>query len=480
MSFTTYEIPHFIGGRWVGRPEQERVNPARPGDKVALAASGDHDTVASAVAAARTAQPAWASTTSVGRGAVLARAAEILSTRRAEIARDLTREEGKTFAEASGEVSRAAGILRFFGGEGSRMPGQTMPSAVADTFVYTKGEALGVVGLITPWNFPIAIPAWKMAPALIAGNTVVIKPAALTPVSVWHLARALDDAGLPEGVLNVVYGSGGVLGDALVSHPDVGAISFTGSTAVGRSIHGIAAARMARVQLEMGGKNALVVLDDADPERAARIAAAGAFGLTGQACTATSRVICTPGVRTPFIEALVEQAKEYRAGDGLAEGTRMGAVVSESQLRTDRDYLAVAAREGGHVVSTGDSSPAGLLLDPAVVTNVDPHHRIAQEEVFGPVVAVLPAADLDDAIAIANGVSYGLCAGLVTNDLRATHRFADGVQAGVVKVNRPTSGVDLNVPFGGVKDSSTNTYREQASTAVDFYSWTKSVYIGVD
>ena len=479
MSYSTYEIPHFIGGEWVGHPEQKRYNPARPDDVVALTSTGDQGTVVSAVAAASAAHPGWASATSVARGAVLTRTAEILTARRDEIARDLTREEGKTIVESSGEVARAAEIFRFFGGEGLRMTGQTMPSAVPDTFVYTKREALGVVGLITPWNFPIAIPAWKIAPALIAGNAVVIKPAAITPVSVWHIARALDDAGLPKGVFNVVHGRGGVLGDALVTHPDVRAISFTGSTAVGRTIHKSASTRMARVQLEMGGKNPLVVLDDADPERAAQIAAAGAFGLTGQACTATSRVICTPGIRESFIEALVYEAESYRAGDGLVEGTRMGAVVSDSQLRTDREYLAIAEQQGGRVVSVGEQRD-GLFLDPVVVTDVDPSHRIAQEEVFGPVVAVLSARDLGDAITIANGVSYGLSAGLVTNDMRAAHRFANQVQAGVVKVNRPTGGVDLNVPFGGVKDSSTNTYREQGAAAVDFYSWTKSVYLGVD
>lgn len=479
MSTTTYEIMHLIDGQRTGRPEHERRNPARPDDLVALTPLGDAETVASAVAAARAAQREWGTATPAARGTVLTRAAEILTARSDEIAQDLTREEGKTLTEARGEVLRAAEIFRFFGGEGLRMTGQTFPSAVPDTFIYTKKEALGVVGLITPWNFPIAIPAWKTAPALIAGNAVVLKPAALTPVSVWHLSRALEDAGLPQGVFNVVYGRGGLIGDAIVTHPDVAAISFTGSTAVGRSIYNKAAARMARVQLEMGGKNALVVLDDADPYRAAQIAASGAFGLTGQACTATSRVICTPGIFNEFLDALVTEAKTYRAGDGLLEGTRMGAVVSESQLQTDREYLDIARSEGSQIITENDKGE-GLIFDPVVITGVEPHHRIAREEVFGPVLSVLAAQDLEAAITLANDVPYGLSAGLVTNDLRAAHHFANNVQAGVVKINRPTGGVDLNVPFGGVKDSSTNTYREQGAAAVDFYSWTKSVYTGVD
>lgn len=475
----TKEIGHLIGGEWVGEPSVVRRNPARPDDVVAITADGDEKTVADAVTAAQAAQQAWASTPSTARGTILSDAAGILLSRSEEVARDLTREEGKTLGEARGETRRAVDVLRFFGGEGWRLGGAQLPSSVPNTFVYTKREPLGVVGVITPWNFPIAIPAWKIAPALVAGNAVVLKPAELTPVSVWHLARALTDAGLPAGVLNVVHGRGEVVGEELVGHPDVAAISFTGSVGVGGRIHERASARHARVQLEMGGKNPIVVLDDADPVTAARIVAAGGFGLTGQACTASSRVLCTPRSYDAFVDALSAEAARFVPGDGLSDGTVMGPVVSDEQLATDRRYLDVAAAEGGTVLVGGDE-PAGLFQQPAVVVDVEPGHRIAREEVFGPVVAVLRVDDLDAAIDIANDVPFGLAAGIVTNDLRAAHRFADRVKAGVVKVNRPTTGLDLNVPFGGVKASSTNTFREQGSVAVDFWTWSKSVYMGVD
>ncbi|SEE90476.1 aldehyde dehydrogenase family protein [Jiangella alba] len=476
---TTRQIRHLVAGTWTGEPATERRNPADPGDLVSVTAAGDAGLVDDAVAAATAAQPAWAALPGPARGRVLTGGGELLSARLDEVARDLTREEGKTLAEARGEVQRAADVLRFFGGEGWRSAGDIYPSSVPATLTYTRKEPLGVVAAITPWNFPIAIPAWKIAPALVAGNAVVLKPAGLTTVSTWHLARALVDAGLPSGVLNLVHGSGALLGDALVGHRDVAAVTFTGSTAVGLSIQARAAARRARVQTEMGGKNALVVLDDADPAVAARIAAAGGFALTGQACTATSRVVCTPKIAEAFTAALVEEAGRFAPGDGLADGVLMGPVVSESQLATGRSYLEIAEEDGGEVL-TGRDPGDGLFQPPAVVAGVRPGHRIAREEVFGPVVSVLTATDLDEAIDIVNGVDYGLTAGLVSNDLRAVHRFVERAQAGVVKINRPTSGLDLNVPFGGVKDSSTNTYREQGAAAVDFFTWIKSVYLGHD
>jgi acyl-CoA reductase-like NAD-dependent aldehyde dehydrogenase len=474
-----HQISHLIAGDWVGEPIVARHNPARTDDVVALSATGDEKTAAEAVRAAEHAQPAWAALPGPARGAILLGAAGLLQERRDEVARDLTREEGKTLAEAVGETQRAVDILRFYGGEGWRSGGQTLPSSVPDTFVYTRREALGVVVAITPWNFPIAIPAWKIGPALIAGNAVVLKPADLTPVSAWHLTRALADAGLPAGVLNLVLGKGSVVGAALVADPRVAAVSFTGSVAVGQGIHAEVSRRRARVQLEMGGKNPLVVLDDADPLVAARIAAAGGFGLTGQACTATSRVICTPGIREAFVAALIAEASRFAPGDGLTAGVLMGPLVNSAALATNRRYLDIAAAEGG-TVHTGADEPEGLFQLPAVVTEVRPDHRVAQEEVFGPVIGVLEADDLDTAIDIANNVPFGLAAGIVTANLRAAHRFANRVQAGVVKVNRPTSGLDLNVPFGGIKDSSTNTFREQGAMALDFYTWSKSVYLGVD
>jgi aldehyde dehydrogenase (NAD+) len=475
----TRTLHHFVGGEWVGEPTVARDNPAAPGHTVAVAADAGADTVSDAVAAAEAAFPAWSRTPSTVRGTILSDAAQILISRHEEVATDLVREEGKTLKDAMGEVRRAIDVFRYFGGEGWRPDGATVPSAFPDTMVYTRREPLGVVAAITPWNFPIAIPAWKIAPALVAGNTVVLKPAELTPTSSWHLARALEAAGLPRGVLNVVFGAGAEAGKALVADPRVAAVSFTGSVAVGGTIRETVQARGARVQLEMGGKNPLVVLGDADLDRAVAVAAAGAFGQTGQVCTATSRIICEAAVHDEFVNRLAEAARGFVAGDGLAPGTHMGPVVSEGQLARDRDYLAVAESQGAKVL-VGGEQPEGLLQPAAVVVDVLPEHRIAQEEVFGPVAAVLRAEDLDDALRIANGTRYGLAAGVVTKDIAKAHRFIAEVEAGVVKVNRPTNGLDLTVPFGGVKQSSTNTFREQGFSATDFYTQTKSVYLGLD
>jgi len=466
----TAALRHRIGAELLGEPAVERRNPARPDDLVALTPAGGAEVVDAAVRAAQAAQPGWARMTAPARGAVLLRAAAVLAERADAVARDLVREEGKTLAEAGGEVGRAV--------EGRRGRGELLPSSVPHTLAYTRREPLGVVGVITPWNFPIAIPTWKCAPALVAGNAVVLKPAGLTPLSAWHLAEALADAGLPPGVLNLVYGAGSSVGAAIATDRRIAAVSFTGSNSVGRGLEEQVLARRGRVQLEMGGKNPLVVLDDADPARAAAIAASSAFGATGQACTATSRVICTPGIHDALVEALIAQAGRYQPGDGLEPGTLMGPVVSGAQLRTDLDWIETARTEGAELLTT--TSCSGQLLTPAVLADVRPGHRIAREEVFGPVVAVMRAVDLDAAITLANDIPFGLSAGIVTDDMRSARRFIDGVQAGIVKVNRPTSGVDPNVPFGGIKESSTNTYREQGSAAGDFYTWTKSVYLGLD
>jgi aldehyde dehydrogenase (NAD+) len=355
--------------------------------------------------------------------------------------------------------------------------GDVLPSGTPGTTVVTRKEPLGVAALITPWNFPIAIPAWKLAPALISGNAVVLKPAELTPLTAANLARALTDAGLPPGVLNVVHGPGAVVGDVLARDARANALSFTGSTPVGLGLQEVMNARRARVQLEMGGKNGYLVLDDADPAAAAGIVAAGGFGLTGQACTATSRVYCTPRIREAFVEALAKAAESVVAGDGLDDRTTMGPVVSEAQLAKDVDAVERARAAGATVVAGGGASE-GLLFRPTVVTDVAPDADIVQEEVFGPVIAVLEVADLDEGIARINDSRYGLTAGICTSDLAAAYAFAARAQVGVVKVNRPTAGLDLNVPFGGVKDSSTNTFREQGPRATDFYTWGKTVYLG--
>jgi aldehyde dehydrogenase (NAD+) len=471
-------LHHRVGGELLGDPVVERTNPADSSDVVTLTPVGDATTVDLAVIAASTAQPAWAATTPPERGAILLRAGALLADRRERVAIDLVREEGKTFAEAFGEVGRAIEILQFFGGEGRRGRGEVLPSSTPNTHVYTRREPMGVAGIITPWNFPIAIPTWKTMPALISGNAVVLKPATMTALSVWHVAEVLAEAGLPGGVLNVVFGDGAVVGGAIAGDPRIAAVSFTGSNAVGRRIEAQVTARHGRVQLEMGGKNPLVVLDDADPQVAARIAAESGFGVTGQACTATSRVICTPGIRAAFTEALVDLVPSWTPGNGLDRSVRMGPVVSKSQLETDLSWISIAEQDGGSL-RTGVQTD-GQFLGPVIVTDVERTHRIAQEEVFGPVLAVMAADDVEHAIELANAIPYGLSAGVITNDLRSARRFVDNIQAGIVKVNRPTSGVDPNVPFGGVKESSTNTYREQGSAAADFYTWTKSVYVGSD
>ncbi|MFK0007167.1 aldehyde dehydrogenase family protein [Paenarthrobacter sp. NPDC090520] len=477
----TTTAQNLINGQWLGEGTTERMNPACPGELAALSPSGTAEDVDAAITAATAAQPTWAALPAPSRGAILIAAGNLLIERQAAIAEDLVREEGKTLAEAKGEVKRASDVLRYFGSLGWAATGEVLPSGLPDTTITTRREALGVVGLITPWNFPIAIPAWKTAPALISGNTVVIKPAELTPLSATHLARALQDAGLPDGVFNVVHGKGRVVGDALARDPRIAGLSFTGSTNVGLALQEILNARRARVQLEMGGKNGVLVLDDADPRKAAQVVAAGAFGLTGQACTATSRVYVTPGIRAAFLDALVAEAAAYSTGDGLADGTRMGAVVSRQQFEQDQAAVRTAVERGATLLhGEYDGDPSGALFFPAaVLTDLPFDDAAATEEIFGPVVAVLEVPDYEAGLAAINDSRYGLTAGICTDSLALATDFAARAQAGVVKVNRPTAGLDLNVPFGGVKDSSTNTFREQGRSALEFFTWGKTVYTGV-
>ena len=470
---------HLIAGELTGDAVTERRNPARTGEIAVLAAKGGAADMDTAIAAAVDAQHTWAAMPAPARGAVLLRAAQLLTERKTQIAEDLVREEGKTRAEAEGEVGRAIGVFQFFGSLGWAASGSVYPSGMPDTTVSTRREPLGVVGLITPWNFPIAIPAWKTAPALISGNAVVLKPAELTPMSATHLGMALRDAGLPAGIFSVVHGRGSVVGDALARDRRIAALSFTGSTAVGLQLQQTLNARRARAQLEMGGKNGVLVLDDADPRKAARVVAAGAFSLTGQACTATSRVFVTPGIRRAFLDELAALASTYVPGDGLDAATTMGPVVSDAQL--ERDVSAVqAAVDAGARLLHGDASADGLHFAPVVATEIAHDAPLATDEIFGPVVAVLDVDDYESGLAAINDSPYGLTAGICTDSLTRSTDFADRVQAGVVKVNRPTSGLDLHVPFGGIKDSSSNTFREQGHSATEFYTWEKTVYTGIE
>jgi aldehyde dehydrogenase (NAD+) len=435
-----------------------------------------------ALAAAQAAFPAWAGQTPVARGRVLSKASHLLESRKVALAELLTREEGKTLAEAAGEVQRAVDIFRFYGGLSYTLGGQTLPHDLPGNLLYTRREPLGVVALITPWNFPVAIPAWKLAPALVAGNTVVLKPATPAPALALELARALAEAGLPAGVLNVVVGAGREVGHELANHPAVAALSFTGSHAVGRQIHELLARRMARSQMEMGGKNPTLVLADADLDLAVNLVARAAFGLTGQACTATSRVIVERPVAAAFTEKLVARARALKVGPGLAPGVEMGPAVNEAQLQTDLEYVAIARDEGAQLLCGGrrltDGEYAhGWFLAPTVFGGVTPTMRLAREEVFGPVLAVIEVGDFDEALAVANGVDVGLSASIVTRDLKRAMLFAERIEAGVVKINQISTGLALQAPFGGVKKSSTDSFKEQGAGAIEFYSRLKTVYL---
>ncbi|HYT60154.1 MAG TPA: aldehyde dehydrogenase family protein [Haliangiales bacterium] len=479
----TYQ--NFVGGEWGAARSGKtyrNVNPADTREVVAEYPSGGNDDAAAAIEAAKKAYAGWAAMTPVARGRILSKASQILEARKAELAELLTREEGKTLAESNGEVQRAIDIFRFFGGLSYTIGGQTIPHEQPNNLLYTIRQPLGVVGLITPWNFPIAIPAWKMAPALVSGNALVLKPATQAPAMALELAKALAEAGLPKGVLNVVIGEGRAVGGELASHPAVAAVSFTGSYPVGQQIYRQLAPRMARAQMEMGGKNPTIVLADADLDLAAKLVAIAGFGLTGQACTATSRVIVEKSVVEAFAEKLVERAGAVKVGNGLQEGVTMGPAVSKQQLAGNLDYVDIATGEGARVLCGGrrltDGDFAhGHFMEPAVLGNVTPKMRIACEEVFGPVVGIIAAADFDEAIRVANGVDVGLSASLVTRDLRKAMLYAERIEAGVVKVNQISTGLALQVPFGGVKKSSTDSFKEQGAGAIEFYTKLKTVYL---
>jgi len=475
------DFRNLIGGEWVGAADRsgfETCNPARSDEVLGRFPSATAADAARAVAAAAEAFPAWRATPAPARGAILFRAAELLDERLDDVATTLTREEGKTLAEAKGEVARARDILRYFGGEGWRLGGDVLPPNTADAMLFSRREPLGVVAAITPWNFPIAIPAWKIAPALVYGDTVVFKPASATPLTALRLVECLQDAGLPDGVLNFVTGSGATVGDALAGDPLVRGFTFTGSHAIGAGIYARATEHFARVQLEMGGKNPTIVLADADLGLAVRLAVMGGFALTGQSCTATSRVIVEEGIADRFAAALAEAAAALRVGDGLEDGVQMGPAVSADQLAGDLEYVRIAKEEGAELLAGGGRAGAGgHYVQPTVFDRVDVHSRLAQEEVFGPVLGIIRARDLDDAIRKANDVGYGLAASVVTNDLRRALTFVDRIEAGVVKVNEPTTGLALQAPFGGFKRSSANTFKEQGPAALEFYTRTKTVYL---
>lgn len=476
---------NLIAGRW--QPAQSRqtfrtFNPADIRETIAeYPLSGSADAL-EAITAAKKVSHAWARMPAVGRGRILSKTSQIIEARKAELAALLTREEGKIIADSMGEVQRAADIFRFFGGRSYQDGGHTIPSDLPDNLLYTRREPLGVVGLITPWNFPIAIPAWKLAPALVSGNAVVLKPASQSPAMALELGRIFGEAGLPPGVVNVVIGDGQSVGGELATHPEVAALSFTGSYPIGQQVYQQISQRMVRAQMEMGGKNPTVVLADGDLDLAAKLVAIAGFGLTGQACTATSRVLVERSVAAEFSEKLVAQARAIRVGNGLDEGITMGPVVSDQQLATNLDHVTDAVAEGATLLCGGERLTMerfakGFFMSPAVLTNVSPQMRIAREEVFGPVVCIIEVDDFDEALAVSNSVDVGLCATVITRDFRKAMLFTERIEAGVVKVNQVSTGLALQAPFGGIKKSSSGSFKELGAAAVEFYSRFKTVYL---
>ncbi len=472
---------NFIGGEQVAGTQAVRnINPSNTDDVVGEFASGTAADVANAVAAAKSAFPAWSRTTPQERYDILKKASDEVLARKEELGRILSREEGKILAEGIGEAARAGQILAFFAGECVRLGGETIPSVRPGVGVEMTREPIGVVALITPWNFPIAIPAWKIAPALAYGNTVVIKPAEIVPHSVWALVDILQRAGLPKGVLNLVMGKGSVVGQAMLENPDVAALSFTGSVATGRKLAAacVAANPMKKFQLEMGGKNPLVVLDDADVDVAVASALNGAFFSTGQRCTASSRLIVTDKIHNRFVDALTEKMKALVVDDALKTGSQIGPVVDQSQMDQDERYLEIGRKEGAKLHWGGERlnrGTPGFYLQPALFTEANNAMRIAREEIFGPVASVIRVKDYDEALAVANDTEFGLSAGICTTSLKHASHFRRNSEAGMVMVNLPTAGVDYHVPFGGRKASSYGP-REQGAYAREFYTTVKTSY----
>ncbi|MBV8604215.1 MAG: aldehyde dehydrogenase family protein [Pelomonas sp.] len=473
---------NLINGEWVdGAATTRNINPSDTRDVIGEFAQAGMAQVDAAIAAARAAAPAWGRSTPQQRFDILdAAGAEILA-RRAELGDMLAREEGKTLPEAIGEVQRAGNIFKFFAGEALRQSGDALASVRPGVGVEVVREPVGVVGLITPWNFPIAIPAWKLAPALAFGNAVVMKPADLVPASAWALADILQRAGLPAGVFNLVMGRGSVVGQALLEDPRVDAISFTGSLATGRKVAAACVARLAKFQLEMGGKNPFVVLDDADLDVAVSCAVNSGFFSTGQRCTASSRVIVTEGIHDRFVAAVVERMAALKVGDARRAGTDIGPVVDASQLAQDLEYVAIGRAEGatlaagGNAIATNADGAPGFYMQPALFTDTTPAMRINREEIFGPVVSVQRAKSYEEALALANDTPFGLAAGIATSSLKHATHFKRHAQAGMTMVNLPTAGVDYHVPFGGRKGSSYGP-REQGRYAAEFFTTVKTSY----
>jgi aldehyde dehydrogenase (NAD+) len=475
---------NFIDGAWIESTSSrtaENINPANTDDVIGTMRLATREEARRAVESAAEAFRGWRQTPAPARGRIMARAARLMEDDKENLAAILTREEGKTLSESRGELQRAINVAEFCAGEARRLNGETITSELPSNFAYTIKQPHGVVACITPWNFPVAIPVWKIAPALVAGNTVVFKPASVTPATAVRLVEIFTEAGLPKGVLNLILGSGSEAGDEICGHAAVRAISFTGSNQVGIALYEQAARRGAKVQCEMGGKNPVIVMEDADLDLAVESTAQGAFGSTGQRCTATSRAVVVDKIADEFIQRITERAENMRVGDGAVKGTDVGPLVDENAYKSVLRYIDIG-REDGAQLAAGGTRPEGVGLDkgfyvrPTVFDRVTPDMRVAREEIFGPVLSVLRVKDFDEAMQVANDSEYGLSSSIFTNDAARIFRFVDEIETGMTHINSPTTGGEAHIPFGGIKSTGIGE-REQGSTALDFYTELKVVYV---
>ncbi|MDH6269526.1 acyl-CoA reductase-like NAD-dependent aldehyde dehydrogenase [Rhizobium sp. SG_E_25_P2] len=469
---------NLIAGEWIGGDAVPNINPSDTNDVVGEYARGSADDMKTAIAAAKAAFPAWSRSGILERHAILKKTADEILARKDELGALLSREEGKTLPEGIGETIRAAQIFDFFAGECLRLTGETVPSVRPNIGVEMSRDPLGVIGVITPWNFPIAIPAWKIAPALCYGNTVVFKPAELVPGCAWAIVDILHRAGLPKGVLNLVMGKGSVVGQVMLDSPDLSGLTFTGSTGTGKRVALSSIEHNRKFQLEMGGKNPFVVLDDADLNVAVEAAANSSFFSTGQRCTASSRLIVTEGIHDKFVAALTERVNNLNVDHAMKAGTQIGPVVDPGQLKQDEDYIAIGKQEGANLVCGGERlerETPGYYLKPALFTEATNNMRISREEIFGPVAAVIRVKDYEEALHVANDTIFGLSSGIATTSLKHATHFKRNAEAGMVMVNLPTAGVDFHVPFGGRKASSFGS-REQGKYAAEFFTSVKTAY----
>ena len=475
---------NFINGEWVesssGKTIQN-INPANTRDIIGTVKLSTREQAREAVEAAYNAFRDWKNTPAPTRGRIVAKAARLLEDNKEDLAQILTREEGKTIAESRGEVQRAINVAEFCAGESRRLNGETIQSELPANFAYTIKQPHGVVALITPWNFPVAIPVWKIAPALVAGNTIVFKPAEATPATAVRIVEIFEEAGVPKGVLNLILGAGEEIGEEIANHAAVKAVSFTGSTEIGIKLYEQVARRGAKVQCEMGGKNPVVVMEDCDMDLAIESTAQGAFGSTGQRCTATSRAVVIDKIADEFIEKIVERAGRMRIGDGANPETEMGPSVDEKQFNTVLKYIDIGREDGANLLcggkrAKGDGLENGYFVEPTVFDSVTPDMRIAREEIFGPVLSVLRVKDFEEAMTVANDCDYGLSSSIFTSDASCIFRFVDEIETGMTHINSPTTGGEAHIPFGGIKATGIGE-REQGSTALDFYTELKVVYV---